>query len=244
MGWLRGTGSKMQTVTVETAFGPIEWTARPDVFGASGPVLLVIRGAFADPDSLSHLPECVDIDCVLANLPGHSSPPVVANTVGVFAAAFREAIQKAFLDRPTIVLGLSIGGLVAMALRLPQIRRLVLVDPPLSTDLPAMTWRIRTQLPNHADFCWQVFGVSDTAQEPRSYAGLLDALKTPSDVLLGGVHEDSDTIPCLNAADAYKGHPFVHRHIIPWAGHNIPAQAPDEFMHVVERACASVLEAV
>jgi pimeloyl-ACP methyl ester carboxylesterase len=237
----------VRTLTVETDLGPVQWTAQPEVFDNTGPLLLVIRGAFAGPKSFMKLPASVSVDCAIASLPGHSCPSVSGSSVGVLAMAFRQSIEKTFGARPTVVIGLSIGGLVSMALRLPQVRRLILVDPPLWTDVPAMTQRIRDRYrdlsPEMRDFCWQVFGVSDVELEPRSYAPLLSQLRTPADVFLGGRRELGEKLPGFNAPDAYADHPFVTRHVIAEAGHDIPMEAPLALFRVIEEACRTLRHA-
>jgi len=242
----------VESQIIETEFGPIPLKGR---FGSDGPVLLLIRGAFADPEMLGHLPDHLPAGWsgVAANLPGSfGGPPLRAVSVDVFAQGFSAVVRTALTNRKVVVLGLSVGGLVAMAMRAAEIRRLILVDPPLSTGKAwALKHRIlpilRTLGPDDPgrQFASSVLGVAEDRLEDRSYYHLLRNLDVPADLMLGDVPlappRTLDNLPCLNDAEdiaRYRSHPMVSCHIMEGAGHNIPAQAPLPFLRIVHDACA------
>lgn len=80
-----------------------------------GPLVLVIRGAYATEDQLSRLPEHVAAGAVFGDIPGHRSPWLEDQTLAVCAAAYSEAVDQ--LGRPMVVCGVSLGGLIALGMR-------------------------------------------------------------------------------------------------------------------------------
>ena len=81
---------------------------------------------------------------------------------------------------------MSVGALVALAMRSQHAGHLVLVEPPLRTG---RVWPFRklalTPPPGAEAFLWNVLGVSQTAQEDRDYSALLDGLTCPALALVG-----------------------------------------------------------
>lgn len=231
-----------EKLEVETPFGPV-WFWRRDT---GLPVLMLITGTFADADTLDGLDEAmIGVDVWRAHLPGNHCPPLAANSVGMYAAAYSHAIGTALKGRDVVVLGLSVGGLAALGLRAAHVRRLVVVEPPLLTDGLWPLEIVREQAPaGHDDFLWQVLGIAADRIEPRDYSGLLANLRLPARALVGGQCEppqrDFVIMPSLITAECralLDAHPQVTVIEAPGAGHNVPARATLTFLRAVEAAC-------
>lgn len=226
--------------TFETSLGSIPvtgWFGRPLS-------VLAITGAFATRDSMSMLPNTLAprYGGLVAHLPGNHSPRLSETSISAYARAFDEVIDQI---GPTLVLGESVGGLVGLAMRSPNLKRVVAIDPPLAT---AKLWqlipRFRAALPAHRWFIEPIFGVYDDRVEERGYAALLDGLTVPVDAVVG---EDPlfpertvDRTPSLVDAPErarLAAHPLVTLSVAPGAGHNVPRQSALYLRDVLLAAC-------
>lgn len=231
-----------EKLEVETPFGPV-WFWRRDT---GQPVLLLITGTLAEPAVLRGLDDVLQgIDLWRVHLPGNHCPPLATTSVGMFAAAFTEAIRTALQDRPVVVAGLSVGGLAALGIRAPNVRRLLVVEPPLLTEGVWVLEVLRDQAPpGHEDFLWQVLGIGPDRIEPRDYTGLLAALRLPTLALVGGVSgprdPDFEVMPSMMTPASralLDRHPHVNVVEAPGAGHNVPARATMIFLRAIEATC-------
>lgn len=182
---------------------------------AGRPVLLIIHGAQRSSADLSgwfNLCE-PEFDAVFVDLPGHGrSPPTTAVTINNFAANVGDAVTAALGGRVVVVVGESLGGLVALALgglHIESIRGVVAADPPITM---AKQWYIRKGISsvvarNPANqflrsFALNVFGVdSDGKVHERIYFPLIEQLRVPTLILTGDVPlypaRNTDAVPCL-----------------------------------------------
>ena len=217
-------------IEVQTSLGPVWFLGRD----TGRPLLLVITGAFAAENLFWRMPEHFPAaDLLRVHLPGNHSPPLAETSVRAFAAAIDEALALRWPDRPLMAVGLSIGGLVALALRTPRLRRLVVVEPLLLTDGVWPLELYRTQAPEGGEtFVQNVFGVFAGHTEPRDHSWVLDGLTTPTVALIGdaplGEPRPFERMPTLVTAAALqrlREHPAVEVQMLPGAGHNIPRDA-------------------
>jgi pimeloyl-ACP methyl ester carboxylesterase len=235
-----------ERIEVETPLGPV-WLFGRD---QGRPVHLILSGAFAASDYLEraahHFP---GVDVLRAHLPGNHCPPLAAISVGAFAAAYSAALRSRFAGRPVVATGVSVGGLVALGLKTPELRRLVVVEPPLQ---PHRAWPFRLfreQTPPGGEaFVRNVVGVDASGSEPRDYTPLLEGLTTPTLALLGdvalGEPRPFDEMPSLVDDDSRRrlaAHPLVEVRAVPGVGHNIPLLAADLFLDAMLRACRAGL---
>lgn len=215
---------------VATPLGPIWFLGRD----TGRPLLLVVTGAFAAETLFfgmqDHFPAA---DVLRVHLPGNHSPALSETSVEAFATAIDAALAARWPDRPLIAVGLSIGGLVALGLRNPMLRRLVCVEPVLLTEGVWPLELYRTQAPPGGEtFVQNIFGVFADRSEPRDHTAVLDGLITPTLALVGdaplGEPRDFDRMPTLVSEPALQrlgAHPAVTVQMVPGAGHNIPRDA-------------------
>ncbi|RAK63103.1 alpha/beta fold hydrolase [Phenylobacterium kunshanense] len=231
-----------ERIEVATAFGPIWFHGRD----TGRPVMLLLTGAFAAEDLLDHTQRFLpDVDVWRAHLPGNHCPAIAPVSVGVFAAAYAEALDARAGDRPVAVTGLSAGALVALALRARSLKALLLVEPPLRSEhlWPMLEFRAQGP-PGWETLIEPVFGIGPDSVRPVDYTPLLDALSVPALVLVGEVPlMPQRPVPFLpsfvdeECRARLAAHSRVRLEIVPGAGHNIPAQAPQLFLGAMRRLC-------
>ncbi len=220
-----------QTI-VHTSFGPVPVWGR---FGSPDrPLLLVIRGAFVADNQLHGLAAYIqDWDVALVHLPGVHTPFFRANAVQDFADAFDEVLASLGHGR-VMVIGVSLGGVVALALRSAQVQGQLLVDTALRT---ASLWMLPQPFREGARsdaaigrWIWDLFGISETEVVDRDYGPILAREGPPVTLLLGsdplGDPRPLTRMPSLvsNADRAlYRASPRVSATVVPDSGHNIPA---------------------
>jgi pimeloyl-ACP methyl ester carboxylesterase len=225
--------------SIATREGEIWLWRRADASSAGKPAVLWIDGAFSIPRPRSfelqdHLPEATVFN---AHLPGNHSPPLRAPGVEVYAAAFSEVLDR--IGMPTIVVGASVGGLVAFAMRSPWLRGIVALEPPLLT---AKLWplighfqKMLRDRPDDAElraFIGAVFGYGPRDAEGRDYRPLLSGLEVPTWVLCGGEplypERAAAELPSLvdqPERDLLAAHPQIRTRLVPGIGHNVGGRA-------------------
>jgi len=231
-----------ERVEVDTAFGPIWFHGRD----TGRPVMLLLTGAFAAADVLDHTQAFLpDVDVWRAHLPGNHCPAIAPVSIGVFAAAYGEALTARVGERPLAVVGLSTGALVALALRTPSLKALLLVEPPLRSEHLWPMLDFRTQgPPGWETLIEPVFGIGPAAVRPVDYLATLDALTVPALALVGEAPllppRPTPFLPSFVDEESrarLAAHPRVRMEVVPGAGHNIPAQAPELFLGAMRRLC-------
>jgi len=235
-----------------TAGGPVWLWHGPEGLTSDRPVLLTITGAFAGENAMSKMQAVVGSGCdaVLMNLPGNLCPPLSEASPEAFARALDEVIPRAFGARPVVLHGVSVGALVALGVTADSIRRIVAVDPPLTTaNLWPMIPSLRKVLRDRPDdaamraFVEGVFGVTETAVIDRRRHHLFERLRAPVDILVGEIPlmpaRPLDRLPSLvdEPERAFmRDHPGVTVTVAAGAGHNVPYQAPLVLRDVLLRA--------
>jgi len=221
----------MERRAFDTSLGDIWLRGRPAAFDGDQPLVLAIAGAFGHADALNPLADAVaDADVLLAHLPGNHCPGLREPTVEGFASAFDEVVGQ--LGRPTIVLGVSAGALVALAMRSPRLAGIVAADPPLRTAnlwpiIPAFR-RHAASDPDVAAFVLNVFGIGPAEVTGRDYTPLLDDPAAPTICLVGDdrlePERTCDSMPSLVdavALEALRRHPGIALRLVPGVGHEI-----------------------
>lgn len=233
--------------TFDTPYGPIVLWGQPSAFDSSRPLVVALAGAFAIARGpLFQLAPVLgeDADVVTGHLPGNHCPTLISASVGVYAAAYSHVITHAFAGRKVVVCGASIGGLVALGLRSPLIRRALVIEPPLVMSKlwpmwPTLRIKLR-QSPQDADlraFIVNVFGVTETAVEERLYTGLLDAVAVATHVLVGDrplfPERGFEKLPSLvdePERELLAAHPKIRLSVVAGAGHNVLQEGSAGFL--------------
>jgi pimeloyl-ACP methyl ester carboxylesterase len=223
---------------VPTALGRIALTSQS---GRSGRArILFIPGMLQTIRDLLHWSELIDSDIepIFTELPGHGASPSEGDcTVAGLAERLRLAI-RGLSDRPIVVIGASLGGLIALALadgRVPQVRGVIAGDPPLTMT---KQWSIRDAMalyssqlsPFVREFADLVFG-------DAVYYDLIGQVAVPSLIITGDVPlwprralagvnlMDDDDLDMIRRI----GNPLVAVRRIPDCGHLVLARgAPSE----------------
>jgi hypothetical protein len=226
---------------VETAFGPV-WMWGRDT---GRPLVVVLTGAFAEFWVFDRLQLAMpDVDVVRLHHPGNHCPGLEPLHLGAIAAAYGSALETRFPGRRAAVLAMSAGALVALALRWPAVRRMVLVEPFLRTGhiWPFRRLGERVETETQRDFVRNVLGADGTRLEDRDYSHLLAALATPTRVLLGdtplGAPRDISEMPSLvddRDRAALGAHPLVSVTEAP-GGHNVGSRHVDLIFAAISAA--------
>lgn len=119
----------MRNYWLNTAVGQLVLCAPREVMQSDVPAIVLIHGAFRCAADLA--PWCDRLpNVILANLPGHGGAPVLSETsVAAWTKAFAEGLGQ--LRRPLLLVGESLGGLVALGVPGAQA---VAIDPFFATD--------------------------------------------------------------------------------------------------------------
>jgi pimeloyl-ACP methyl ester carboxylesterase len=205
---------------IETTFGGVPVWGRLGSFAPDRRLLLIVRGAFAEENQLlSAIDRHPEADVALVHLPGMNTQPLRSNDIPIFASAFDEVVT-ALPNVRVLVVGLSIGGVVAFAMR--KATRVLAVDTPLTTTL----WPVRAhwdaQIAQRPELSWL---------KDRKFDAL-DTLRAPTRLLLAsdplGVPRKLARLPSLVSEDdraAYDAHACVTVEVVPDTGHNIARSA-------------------
>ena len=239
----------MEGRAFQTALGRVPVWGDFGRFAPERRLLLVIRGAFAKSQQLYGLAERFpDTDVAFVHLPGMFSPFFSNPSVKGFAAAFDEVLAV-FGRRHVVVLGLSLGGTVALAMRSPDVKTLLLVDSLLDTQplwmLPQLCRPRMDEHPELERWSFDLLGVSRTEVVRRDYRPLLADLSVRTGVLVGselpGAPRPIEQTPSLVSEDdraLYRAHPLVTLRVVPGTGHNIPRDATGAIVGAVQAVIA------
>ena len=235
----------MQITVIRTRLGVIPLWSPPGALESAKPMVLALTGAWAEPSDMMKTPAVVAPawDAAVMRLPGNGTPPLAETSVEAWARAVSELIDTTFAGRTVVLVGLSVGALVALAVRSPQVRRVIALEPPL---VMSKLWPLAERLnarwrsdPAARDAIEAVFGVTDGRREERSYFNLFEGAP-PSDVIVGEtpLFPERATARFPSFVDAperawLSARPGVTLHLAPGAGHNIHAVAPDLLRQVL-----------
>src|SRR5437764_14304141 len=113
--------------SVATRRGPLVLWSRPSLYESRKPVLLAIGGMFASGADLAKLPDVLGLlgEACVMRMPAGGAPLLDAPGVTPVAEAVSEAVETLFKDRPVVLMGVSIGATVALAVRAPNLARVV-----------------------------------------------------------------------------------------------------------------------
>jgi pimeloyl-ACP methyl ester carboxylesterase len=194
-------------------------------FSGQRPLLLVIRGAYANEDQLSRLPNHVAASVVFGDIPGNRSPWLAGQTIQRAAEAYSSALRT--LDRPAAICGVSLGGLIALGIRGPQIRGILAIDPPLRPAETAYMRRgaasafARAEDDDERAFLYAAFGARAEGIERRDHFDLLEGLSAPAIVLAGDAVGPAPSVLDEGSLKRLAMWPGVSVRRIPGVGHAV-----------------------
>ena len=175
----------------------------------------------------------------LVHLPGFYSPVLVTTSVGVFIAAFDEVISKLFAGRKITAVGLSVGAIVALGLRSPEVRAVLAVEPFFSTaKLWPIIYFVRHML--RADealpraFAADIFGVTQVSITDRDYSAVLQRSDRPALAVFGDVplNPSRDVIGLPSLADEADRTRLPH--VVTLGGHAVPTSVIRGALRILE----------
>lgn len=244
----------MQMTVAQTGLGPIPLWAPDGALASERPIVLVITGAWAQPNDMIMTSKVVAPawDAAVMRLPGNGTPELAETSVPAWSRAVGELVDITFVGRPVVLVGLSIGALVALGVRSPLVRRIIALEPPLVMRklwpmLDALREKWRDE-PASRRFVETVFGVTGTAVETRVYFDLFDGDLPPVDVVVGAepLYPERATGRYPSFVDEPErawlaARPGVSLTVAPGAGHNIHVLAPSVLRDVLLSGLAKAL---
>lgn len=164
---------------VETEFGTCRVLGRPEVRTSKRPVAVFIHGLGRQISDIwpgvAMAERCADV--LLLSLPGVQTDEIAVPSIDNIAKMYLCAIRAVVGARPSLIIGESVGGLVALAMA-PGVDRVVLIDPPLTmSDQWPIWWSIEHSPPGSLGFpktlLDECVGTSPEASEQISYLHLV-----------------------------------------------------------------------
>jgi pimeloyl-ACP methyl ester carboxylesterase len=206
---------QFQLNTWQSDLGNIAFYTAMPWRGPSRPVVVFLHGALRNSSVLVHWADTLEAmaDVVLVDLPGHGrSDPVIPATVDALAASVHAALCGALPGRNVLLVGESLGGLVALAVGgqpdTGPVRAILAADPPLTT---AKLWHVAAafmpaiaQSPSDSyvsSLGREVFGVTLAGLEERIHYPIIAALRVPGVIATGDLPllppRSIPEVPCL-----------------------------------------------
>ena len=100
----------MERTDVATRLGVIPLWAPAGALASGKPIVLVITGAWADPDDMLKTPDVVapTWDAAVMRLPGNGTPWLSETSIPAWAQAVSELIETVLAGRRVVLVGLSV----------------------------------------------------------------------------------------------------------------------------------------
>ncbi len=214
------------------------------------PVVLAIPGPFAPVEDIAKLGDALGILGSLHVLAQPGGNALFASgSLAAFSEAAREIVETTFAGRQVVLLGVSIGAVVALGVRAANLTRIVAIDPPLCGELWPLVKPLRDHLARSADpaaeaFSFAAFGIDATRFEHRDHRWVMEGLDVPVDVLLAETplapERTLSRFPSLVSNEARRwlaARPGVRMQVVPATGHNVLGQAAVAVRDVLLEAC-------
>lgn len=179
------------------------------------PVVALIHGAMRTSNELMHwVDHLTDVaDVLLIDLPGHGrSDPIDAPTLERFARPILQALRAFVPDRPVVLVGESLGGLISLAIGgmspCDPVVGVLAADPPMTTKkLLHVHNNLKKVIAIHADprflksMAAEIFGDGPEGAVERIYYPVLGGLRVPATIVAGDLElfprRELSGVPCL-----------------------------------------------
>lgn len=226
----------MQRQLFQTALGTVTLSGATAAFEGPKPLIVVLRGIFASEHQYSKLPDLLPEARVLyGDTYGDSGPRMAAPSIGAYCAAYSQAISS--LPGPTVVCGVSLGGVVALGLRCPGLLGVLSLDPPMRPgEAPHLIASLtRRAITADQELLWNVFGIGPAGEEPRDYFPVLDRLTHRAIVFAGGVGRTGHLAGVISddSLERLSRHPMVLAERVPGVGHDISRGGSDRVIRAL-----------
>ena len=242
-----------------TPQGQLALYVRSGLTRSQRPLVIMLHGARRTAAHLAPWVERLaeDADVMLIDLPGHGqSEAVIPATLEAIGGSVRHAIGAVAAHRRVILVGESLGGLVALSLAgrpgPSPIVGVIACDPPMSTG---KLWTLQSNLlpdittgsPSAAllSLAWEMFGLAPDRIEERIYYTLLDSLQLPTAIIAGDLplfpSRLTGRIPCVfDAVDRYVVQRFYSDTVqlleVSDAGHLLLSDAAEQCFPLIRQA--------
>jgi pimeloyl-ACP methyl ester carboxylesterase len=167
--------------------------------GSQRPAVVFLHGAWRRAEVFAPWADLLaDVaDVVLVDLPGHGqSEPIAGASVAAIADCVHEALRAALPGRQVLLVGESLGGLIALTIAgeadHQPVKAVFAADPPFTTAKlwsVAQTLRHHVALGNFSEFAIRLgketFGVSGDEVEEIIYYPLVGQLRLPTVIATG-----------------------------------------------------------
>ena len=179
--------SELERRRIATPLGPMTFRVPATEPNNPKPVVVVVMSVLTSTDELTDHARSIDdfAEVVILDLPVRESEGFETPSVERLAQALGLALHQAFPRRRVTLLGMGDAALVALQARAPEIRHVIVVEPPLLTAKP---WKGLEQLrtlartdtsPAVRNFLSEVYGVGAAAPAPRDHRPSLDRVRVP-----------------------------------------------------------------
>ncbi len=175
-------------------------------------------------------------DVGLIDLPGHGQSPLQTfDDFETVAAAVATAIRSHFAHRPIVIVGESLGGLLALSMAAgppPNLTAVVLVDPPMEPSrqpklVESLEGFTAPECPPALRTAKSVLGVD----EGKSFLHLLDDVRVPALFILA----DKGSLAPPSAA--FRPHRTT---VLPGSAHNVLTGAARAAANEIDRFVADI----
>ena len=121
--------------SVTTRLGVVRLQTSPGPGEQVRPLVFALPSSLSTPENFAALHERLELlaDMCVMTLPIGAAYDLAAHTVEGLTALVGELLESRYRDRPVVLLGASIGAVIAMGVRARNLARIVAVEPPLVT---------------------------------------------------------------------------------------------------------------
>lgn len=209
--------------------------------------VLLIPGALRSATNLAGWAERIP-GLRLQSLPAHGGEPAIEWSLDAWIRHFQK-----FVSPETVVIGESLGGLVALGLGSKGIRGVIAIDPPLTT---AKAWPVRLSLVDYAkknpgrgaDGLLSIFGYNQNGSiEDKIYYDYIRTSIAPTFIVTGDVplhpQRSSAVPPCLvDDVDRYFLNNFTRARVYEIAGSHMLLDESPETCEFILKEILSILD--
>lgn len=233
-----------QPIVRDTSLGAVGLGLRPEIHASKRPVLVLIHGLGRNVGVFVPLIPAFEAlgDVVFVELPAHGRAPAAPTpSLEVLANRTKEALAALLAGREMVIAGESLGGLLALALS-SLARRVVAIDPPLTTAKlwPVQRWRRHDEC--FAPYYESIFGIAGGAATDIDYRGLITGLACPAEILAGSEPlqppRETTRVPSLVDEEdrAFIRQSRMASLTVVDGGHALLDTAPEECLAAITRA--------